>query len=100
MPTARPFASYPLGYTDLFLRARSKPIIIPHASPDAARRMRDRLYSFRTAALADLHSAGRLALVLPLAKMSLEGSQLTIYYPAQEATAHVIPISRISGKAR
>lgn len=102
MPTPRPFTSYSGFYAEVFWRARDKPVVLNYDSPNLARRMRDRLYSFRSAALADLENSGRLALVLPLAKMSLAGSCLTIHYPDQKASnyAGCLPSSRISGKAR
>lgn len=81
MPTPRQFAAYPQEYSTLFLNARHKSITVVEASPRKARRLRDHLYAFRSAALADLNASGELGLLLPLARMKLAGKRLTIYFP-------------------
>ena len=90
MPTPRQFAAYPQEYSSLFLRARDAPLIVTESSPRQAKRLRDHLYAFRSAALADLEASGRLGLILPLARMKLDGKRLTIYYPEnhQQAITH------------
>ena len=57
------------------------------------------------AILADLEASGELALLLPLARMHLDGRQLTIYYPETKAIPNVFsradkPSSRVPNKSR
>ena len=105
MPTPRPFAAYPQSLSEMFLDARSGPLTISSSTPKKARLCRNLLYAFRTAALADLEAAGSLALLLPLARMHLDGSQLTIYYPETKAIPDVFssadkPSRRVPNKSR
>ena len=105
MPTPRPFAAYPQSLSEMFLEARSSPVTKAFDTARSARLFRNSLYAFRTAALADLEAAGSLALLLPLARMHLDGSQLTIYYPETKAIPNVFtradkPSRRVPNKSR
>ena len=98
MSTPRLFSAYPASYTAMFLEAHKTPKEIILSSKQAARNMRYRLYAFRQAALNDLDalhelgaSGARLALLLPLARISIlpRSSIEEKYAPAD---AHVLRI--------
>ena len=93
MPTSRPFKSYPDTFAEIFLTARHAPITITESSAREARRLRDRLYAYRNAALDDVDAAGKIALISVMAKMKLEGNTLTIYYPSNQKRVNDDPSS-------
>lgn len=86
MPTPRKTHSYPLEYAELFVRATVGPLTIQLQNNEDARRFRERLYAYRRSieafeGAANLDKRTSLAVLLaPIARMSIKGPSLTIYY--------------------
>lgn len=86
MPTPRRLENYPSELGELFLKARKRPVTIQFKSQAAAQAARRRLYTYRQAlANAEGLVSGYEAIMLiaPLAKMRIEGSELTISYDTE-----------------
>lgn len=80
MPTPRLFASYPEEYKDLFFSATRARVVVPFADPAEAKRLRARLYAYRTALAGEPDLSPELALIAPAAKFAIESGDLVIYF--------------------
>ena len=93
MPTPKAYDDYPLNYTELFRVSQDKPIRIKFDTKIEAKRFRAQLYAFRTALIDEPHKAPKIALIAPLARLAIEGTNLIISYPEKPDAGHNIPES-------
>ena len=84
MPTPKLFATYPEEYKDLFFGARQRRVVIPFDDPAEAKRLRARLYAYRTALADQPELAPELALIAPAAKFAIEAGDLVIYFEGEK----------------
>ena len=81
MATSKLFQSYPAEYAMLFLQALDGPVSVELPSYAEAANLRSRLYAFRRAAGEQLDISQRVGMIAPLARITIEGSTLTVSYP-------------------
>lgn len=81
MANPRAYTAYPPEYAEVFLRAAKAPVNITFPSSVEAKRFRFKLYAFRTAALDAPELSRKIALLAPMASLTLHENTLTIEYP-------------------
>lgn len=88
MATPRPFDSYPKEYSELFLQAASREVIIPCNNRKAAERLRGRLYAYRRALAETPEKASKTALIADTVQLSINENKL-IVSPLEPLTSSI-----------
>ena len=85
MPSTLAYSAYSEEHKALFMQALRGPLMVQCLSHKAARRLRMHLYALRSAALIELEQAGKLGIIAPWARLTIDDNQLTISYKRNAA---------------
>ena len=78
MPTPRLLSEYPGEYSQLFLRAARERVRIDCADGNEARRLRARLYTYRSAIYDSPFELPKVTLLAPLVRLRIDGRALVL----------------------
>lgn len=88
MATPRAFSDYPSDYAELFIKAASEKVVVELKTEGEARRLRNRLYAYRTTLLREAELSPRAALLAPTVQLAIDNTNL-IASPLEPAISNL-----------